>query len=586
MWQFFALLKYWRGRVRRITSRFVKPGGLLSEWLWSDGYATWAQTAASRNSFRCTDSRGSGPPTFSLFMLVREPDRRLFERALHSLQQQTFPGWELWLCTEERSEETRALCRDAETVDLRFRSMGIADKVSDPHTLSTAIENSSGGYVAFLGQHDQLAPEALEIVERYLDKDKWDVVYTDEDRIDPDGIHRDPFFKPDWSPDLSMSRPYACCLAVYRRNLFDLVGTLQNSFHCDVEYDLALRCSEQTDRIGHISRVLYHSGTALTAGHKQESMKEALRAALTRRSEEAVVSDGPELGTYHVRRGIRGSPLVSIIIPSRDQVALLRNCIDSVEKLTTYSHYEIIIMDNGTEDPESLSYLEQLPHAVVVDSAPFNFARLCNGSVAHAAGDHLLFLNNDVEVITPDWLEALVEHSQRTGVGAVGAQLLYPDSTLQHAGVTLGVAGVASHAFKYQPSDHLGYYALPHLVRNCSAVTAACAMVPKAVYEEIGGMRQELAVTFNDVDLCLRLQQHGYRIIYTPHARLYHYESKSRWLLPPRHEEKEYMIEHWAAAIENDRFYNKHLTRDWEDFSFDARRAAEWVRETGARGKP
>ncbi len=243
-------------------------------------------------------------------------------------------------------------------------------------------------------------------------------------------------------------------------------------------------------------------------------------------------------------------------------------------------------MDNGTEDPESLSYLEQLPHAVVVDSAPFNFARLCNGSVAHAAGDHLLFLNNDVEVITPDWLEALVEHSQRTGVGAVGAQLLYPDSTLQHAGVTLGVAGVASHAFKYQPSDHLGYYALPHLVRNCSAVTAACAMVPKAVYEEIGGMRQELAVTFNDVDLCLRLQQHGYRIIYTPHARLYHYESKSRWLLPPRHEEKEYMIEHWAEAIENDRFYNRHLTRDWEDFSFDVRRAAEWERETGERGEP
>jgi GT2 family glycosyltransferase len=418
-----------------------------------------------------------------------------------------------------------------------------------------------------------------------------DVLYSDEDSIDADGRRGAPFFKPGWSPDLCLSSLYACHLGVYRRALVEAVGGFRSAYTASLAYDLLLRCTEQSSHIVHIPRVLYHVRRGQTfqysvLSHAPEpisvvhaSAKQALGEALARRGEGAVVEDGPTLCTFRVRRRLHGTPLVSIIIPTRDHYELLRDCVRSIETRTTYQQYEILIVDNGSQEAQTLAYLASVPHQVIRDEASFNFARLNNRAAILARGEHLLFLNNDVEVLSPDWLEALLEHSQREEVGAVGAQLLYTDGTIQHAGVVLGVGGVAGHAHKYLPVGAAGYFFFPHLIRNYSAVTAACLMTRKAVYEAVGGMEERLAVTFNDVDLCLRLRARGYLIVYTPYARLYHHEARSRWYQPLRDEEIEYMREHWGALLTDDPYYNPHLTLRQEDFRFDRGRAQALLSE-------
>jgi GT2 family glycosyltransferase len=247
--------------------------------------------------------------------------------------------------------------------------------------------------------------------------------------------------------------------------------------------------------------------------------------------------------------------------------------VESIEKHTRYKNYEIVIVDNGSRESQTLHYLASSAHRVMRDDGPFNFSQLCNQAANHAGGEQLLFLNNDMEVITPDWLEAMLEHAQRPDVGAVGAKLLYADNTIQHAGVVFGMRGVAGHAHKYQPAKRSGYGHFPHLIRNYSAVTAACLMIRKAVYESIGGMQEQLAVLYNDADLCVRLRQQGYLIVYTPYAKLYHHEGRSRWSHPPRPDEVQYMLDHWGPLIAQDPYYNPNLVLDREDFSFDIKRA-------------
>jgi GT2 family glycosyltransferase len=360
-----------------------------------------------------------------------------------------------------------------------------------------------------------------------------------------------------------------------------------------LDYDLLLRCSERSRHIIHVPRILYHKrevrrnappgrlsleqgsqiGVPQSTSVAHARAKQAMSDALNRRGEAATVEDGPVPCTFRIRRQVLGLPLVSIIIPTRDRLSLLRRCLQSIEARTAYRHYEILVIDNGSREPRTLSYLASLPYRVIQDSEPFNFARLNNRAAALARGEHLLLLNNDVEVITPEWLDALLEHAQRREVGAVGAQLLYADGTIQHAGVVLGVRGIAGHAHKYLPATSEGYFAFPHLIRNYSAVTAACLMLRKPVYEEVGGLDERLAVTFNDVNLCLQLRARGYLVVYTPYACLYHHESRSRWYQPPRAEEVQLMLDRWGNLLASDPYYNRHLTLEREDFSFDLDRA-------------
>jgi GT2 family glycosyltransferase len=388
------------------------------------------------------------------------------------------------------------------------------------------------------------------------------MLYADHDYLDSAGERCDPFFKPDWSPDLMLSMDYIGDFLVVRRALAIEAGGIRSDLDGSETYDLALRVSERSQQIAHLPRVLYHARRA--APHT--GAQRVLTDTLERRGIAAEVS-ATRPGLFRVRYRREGRQRVSIVIPTRDKWQVLKTAVDSIEQRSSHKDYELLIVDNGSAEEGSLRYLDELRsrHRVIREDGPFNWSGLNNVAAAQAGGDFLLFLNNDVEVITPDWLEAMLEHAQRPSVGAVGARLLYPNGTIQHAGVLMGVGGTANHAFRTFPGDSPGYFGFASVVRNYSAVTGACMMTRKALFDEVGGFDEELPVAFNDIDFCLRLLKHGLLVVYTPHAALYHFESASRGSLHPMKAET-FMAERWGDAVKIDRYYNPNLTLHYEDF--------------------
>lgn len=577
-WRSSAYYQRWRGYYRR-WRRLLAFATPLWRSLKRDPYATWVQEESraltTADTYAERIAAFARRPTVSILTVVREPHLPWLEQCLASVVSQWYPHWELWLCNVDPHSSLLPWLEQYRQREPRVKILPLSSSSKEAVGLNRALLSAVGEFIGLLNQHDLLAPHALYEIVRRMQEEVGDVFYSDEDEVDARGARSAPFCKPDWSPDLCLSSLYACQFTVYRRSLVEAVGGVRAEYAEGRAYDVLLRCTERSERIVHIPRVLYHKRREqLPQLHL--NARRALQAALNRRGEAAEAEDGPLPCTFQVRRRIMSTPLISIIIPTRDRLALLLRCIESIEARTTYRQYEILIIDNNSQAPQTLAYLASLPHRVLRDNAPFNFARLNNRAAALAKGEHLLFLNNDMEVITPGWVEALLEHAQRKEVGAVGAQLLYPDNTIQHAGVILGVRGVAAHAHKYLPAADAGYQGFPHLIRNYSAVTAACLMTRKAVYEEIGGMEERLAVTFNDVDFCLRLRERGYLIVYTPYARLYHHESQSRWLQPPHDEEVRYMLARWGPLLAQDPYYHPHLTLKREDFRFDLGRARAW----------
>jgi hypothetical protein len=326
-----------------------------------------------------------------------------------------------------------------------------------------------------------------------------DLIYSDEDKIDAEGNRSAPFFKPDWSPDLLLSMSYVCHFSVFRKNLLDEIGGFRVGYEGSQDYDVTLRFTERTSRIGHIPKVLYHwrvtptsvAGSADAKPHAYQAGLKALEQALTRRR----VAGQVEMfspGRYRVRYAHHGSPLVSIIIPIRDKVELLKRCLSSIKKKTIYQNYELMIVDNDSSEKTTLPYLREIAevHAVLPYPHPFNWAAINNFAARQTKGDYLLFLNNDMEVIEPDWLGAMLEHAQRDKVGTVGAKLLYPYDGIQHAGAIIGLGGRCGHAFKGLARDAPGYFDFAKVIRNYSAVTGACMMVPRQVFDKIGGVRR------------------------------------------------------------------------------------------------
>jgi O-antigen biosynthesis protein len=525
-------------------------------------------------------------PKIAILMAVQAPSSPWLLASISSVCAQWYSQWELWLCVDDAASLAYTLSSPPEQGDERIKLLTTTDTTNIAVQLNEALSQTSCEFIGLLGQDDTLAPHALYEVVKRLQHEVFDYCYSDEDHIDTSGRRSQPFFKPGWSPELALSSLYACRFGVSRREFVRELGGFRPDFVACLDYDLLLRCVARSDRIAHIARVLYHkrapqaekitedrAGAPYASTVVHERAKASLLAVLNRKEAVATVTDGPTPCTFQVRRQIVGEPRVSIIIPTRDRLNLLRPCLESIQQRTTYRNYEILIIDNQSQDPQTLAYLASLPYRVIRNDEPFNFARLNNQAVAEASGAYVLLLNNDIEVISPEWLTAMLEHAQRKEIGAVGAQLLYADKTIQHAGVVLGLLDIAGHAHKYLPSAEAGYFFFSHLLRNYSAVTAACLLTRKALYEEIGGMNERLAVTFNDVDFCLRLQEKGYRIVYTPHAQLYHHESRSRWRQPPPEEEAHYMRERWGSLLISDPYYNPHLTLKREDFSFDLRRA-------------
>ena len=523
-------------------------------------------------------------PQVSVVMPVLDGGAELLERALDSVLGQVYANWELCICDDASAGGlTRALVSRYERLDDRVK-VAYPESTGDAAGLvGAALPLVSGEFVCVLGGADELAPDALiEVVRVLQEHPETDVVYTDEDDINENGSRSRPRFKPGWSPDLLLSDNYVSRLSVYRKSVVIEAGGFGEGLDGHEGYDLILRVTERTREIRHVPRVLYHrrrvasgledpaDGDGGLAGARC-----ALIEALRRRGIEGSVEDGLVPGHLRAKAKVEGRPKVSLIVPTRDNVSLLKNCIESVERETTYDNYEILIVDNDSADPETLKYLASTPHRVVPFREPFNYSRINNFAVARSEGDYVVLLNDDTEVISDGWLEAMLEHAQRPEVGAVGAKLVYPDGRIQHAGVLIGVGGVwspgvATHAHQFYPSTSPGYLGLIGRVTNYSAVTAACMMLRRSAFDEVEGFDEEnLKVSFNDVDLCLRLRERGYSVVYTPYAELYHHESVSRGY-KGNPSEVLYMRRHWGATLDGEPFYNPHFSRGSGDFNLRA----------------
>jgi O-antigen biosynthesis protein len=517
-------------------------------------------------------------PLITIIIPVYNTEEVWLRRAIQSVRAQVYEKWEICIVDDASTKShVKPILDEYAASDPRIRVRQLSKKRGITGASCEALAMATGEFVGLLDHDDELTPDALWEVASWLNRiPDLDLLYSDEDKLTADGARVEPFFKPDWSPDLLLSMNYITHFAVFRRSLLEAIGGFRLGYEGAQDYDLLLRVTERTDRIAHAPKILYHwrmsfSSAASSSGAKSYASESGVRAiedALKRRGHEASVQVLSP-GRYRARYKIHKSPLVSIIIPTKDQVRLLDQCVASIEEKTSYHPYEIIIIDNNSIDSETIHYLDSLSdkHRVLRYSQPFNFSAINNFGADQAKGEHLLFLNDDTQVIGGEWLAALVEQAQRPEVGAVGAKLLYPDNRIQHAGVTVGICGGAGHAFRKLPNNRTAYFDLADLTRNCSAVTAACMMVPRKVFNGVGGFDEELKVVYNDVDLCLRIRQQGYLILYTPFAVLYHFESATRGRLRPTKEE-ELFNRRWGDAIRlRDPYYNPSLTLTREDWS-------------------
>ena len=459
--------------------------------------------------------------------------------------------------------------------------MDLKENLGISENTNAAFAMAQGEFVGLLDHDDLLAPNALyEVVKAINETKDVDVVYTDEDKVTADlSEHFQPHFKPDFNLDLLRSNNYICHFFVVRRSILAQTGGFRKEFDGAQDHDLIFRCTEQAREIAHVPEILYHWRThrESTADNPASKMyaydagKRAIEAHLARMQVQGTVSHTPDYGFFRVKYPVQGSPLVSVIIPNKDETETLRSCIRSLKENTTYKNLEILIIENNSTTKEIFSYYKELSREENIRifnwKKEFNYSAINNFGARKARGEYLLFLNNDIQVITPDWMEEMLGVCQREEVGAAGAKLIYPDNTIQHAGCVIGIGGIAGHMFVDMPAERSGYLHKASLLQDMSAVTAACMMIKRSVFQKVKGFTEELAVAFNDVDLCLKVRREGYLIVYDPYARLYHMESKTRGAEDSEAKmrrfqtEIEYMRCHWLDILKKgDPYYNKNLS--------------------------
>ncbi|MEM8688886.1 MAG: glycosyltransferase family 2 protein [Pseudomonadota bacterium] len=532
-------------------------------------------------------------PLLSVVMPVFNTPAALLDEAIQSVVDQVYPHWEL--CIADDGSSARHVRRALEAWAKKHKRIKLVFRPNNGHiaaATNTAFEHlATGTWVVPLDHDDKLRENALAELALAIGRSpNAQLIYSDEDKIDEAGNRSDPYFKPQFSLELFRCQNYLNHLTAIRASMVRQVGGWREGFEGAQDYDLYLRVVEQTypANIVHIPKVLYHwrmseGSAALRPGEKDYAAKAALKALKahierTGLAYETSALDGSIF--YHTRPKVPDpEPLVSIIIPTRDAVDVLRPCVTSILEKTVYTNYEIVLVDNGTSDPETLAYFDELAGqsniSVLSYDAEFNFSAINNFAVDHVQGTLVVLLNNDVEVISPDWLRQMVAWAVQPEIGCVGAKLYHPDDTVQHAGVVLGIGGVAGHGQKRTARAASGYFGHLRVVRTVSAVTAACLAVRKSVYEEAGGLDEEnLAVAFNDVDFCLTVARRGYRNVWTPHAELYHKESHSRGAEDtPNNEarfaaERAHMKAKWGDALTQDPHYSPNLTLQREDYSY------------------
>ncbi|WP_319419821.1 glycosyltransferase [Pleurocapsa sp. FMAR1] len=531
-------------------------------------------------------------PLISVIVPVYNPEEKFLRQAIASVIEQAYSNWELCLADDCSTKPyVRSILEEYAAQDERIKVVFRSENGHICHTSNSALEIATGEYIALLDHDDLLPPHALARVAELLNEHpEADFIYSDEDKIDDNHIYQSPFFKPDWCPDSFLARMYTCHLGVYRRSLVQSVGNFRVGFEGSQDYDLVLRITEKTNNIFHIPDILYHwrihlQSTASDSNAKPyaaDAAKKAIAEAIERRGEPGKIKTQVSFpGVYQVRYQIKEQKLVSIIIPTKDLADTLDVCLKSIFAQTTYSNYEVVVIDNNSTEAKTAQCLadwqKQQPQRFrsIPYHVPFNYSQINNYAVQQVKGDYLLFLNNDIEVITKGWLTAMVEQAQRKSIGAVGSLLLYPDDTIQHAGVVVGLGGVAGHSHKHLHISQPGYMFQVVSTNNYSAVTGACLMCRREVFAEVQGFEEDLAIAFNDVDFCLKIAKLGYNNIYLPHVVLYHYESKSRGYenTPEKQarfaKEVNYMKQKWQKVCLHDPCYSPNLTKDYENYSIN-----------------
>ncbi|HEY7327089.1 MAG TPA: glycosyltransferase [Gemmataceae bacterium] len=528
-------------------------------------------------------------PLISIIMPVYNVDRSLLQRAVQSVKEQLYDNWELCVCDDgSTNPDVRPTLLEIAGHDPRIKVVFSEKNGGIAVASNRALDLATGSFVALLDNDDELAPHALYQVAKLLNINAdADVIYSDEDKMEMSGRRYDPFLKPDWSPDLLRSCNYLCHLTVLRTCRVREVGGFRPGFEGSQDYDLFLRVTERTQKIHHIPKVLYHwracpGSTASTPAAKMNAhlaARLALKEHVERCGIAAKVTEGCSLGRWRIQYKIQGDPRVCIIVPSGGKVDLLDQCVHAVVGNTDYRNFEFLIIDNSKGERVQ-SYFPTIaklwPHSHYLDrrGMPFNFSALNNQAVQLVQSPLVLLLNDDTIPINAGWLEAMVEHAQRPEVGAVGCKLLYASGAIQHAGVVMGMSDNCDHVFKYLPGDpsHPGYFDLPHMIRNVSAVTGACLMTRREVFCEVRGFNEvQLPIAFQDIDLCLKIRARGYLVIYTPHAQLFHLESQSKaeGEKTPESTEVSYMQHEWAEVIAHDPYYHPNLTRTRHDCSLE-----------------
>lgn len=483
-------------------------------------------------------------PLFSIVVPLFKTPKTFFQDMLNSVTSQSYGRWELVLVNASPEDAILAgLVAEAESSDKRVKSVVLESNLGISENTNAGLSSASGDFVCFFDHDDLLEPDLLFEYAKALNvHEDIDLLYCDEDKLLPDGTLAEPFFKPDFNIDLLRDNNYICHLLTIRKSLLDTLEPNTAEFDGAQDHNLTLRVSEHARRIYHVSRVLYHwriseSSTAANADNKPYATQAGIRAVqnhLDRLGIQARVSQSRRPFTYSIHYlPPEDEPLVSVIIPTKDHSDVLRTCVESVLQKTTYANYEIVIVENNSVEPETFAYYGELEKKhgdrvrVEYWPAEFNFSKLINFGVSKAKGDLLLLLNNDTEVITPAWMDRMVGICSREDVGVVGVRLYFRDETIQHAGVCIS-GGVAGHLARNLPKGNWGYFSLGDAAQDMSAVTAACMMTKRRVFETVGGFSEELAVAFNDVDYCLKVRDTGLLVVYTPEVELFHYESLSR----------------------------------------------------------
>lgn len=528
-------------------------------------------------------------PCFSIAVPLYQTKEKYLREMIESVQAQTYTNWELCLADGSgREHSLQPVVGEYIAKDKRIKYCLLDSNEGIAGNTNEALKMADGDFVVLTDHDDLLSPEALYQCAKAVQKEpQTDVIYSDEDKVDMSGKKFfEPHFKSDYNIDLLCTMNYICHLFVVRKDVMERAGLFESCYDGAQDHDFILRCTEKAEHIVHIPKVLYHWRCHAQSTSENPESKlyafengcKAVKAHYDRIGIPAEVEQGPFYGMYRTHYLWKEQPLVSILIPNKDHVTDLKKCMDSIEEKSTYRNFEFIIVENNSTEEETFAYYKEIEKRdnvrVLYYKEDFNYSRINNFGAKEANGEYVLLLNNDTEMIEPDSIKEMLDVCMRPDVGIVGAKLIFEDNTIQHAGVIIGFGGVAGHAFIGQDRDDNGYFSRIISVQDLSAVTAACLMVRRSVFDEVEGLNEEFKVAFNDIDFCLKVRKAGYLVVYNPYAQFYHYESKSRGLEDSADKVARFQQEialfgsHWEDILEHgDPYYNPNLTLDKADFS-------------------